>query len=179
VTVALGMVGVLNQDPASNPECPGCEALPVFWRGIAILTGVLSLAAVSAFSIGLLNRDGLPRLARIGLRLVGAGAPLLLLLGAGTYLIVPGLVLLGLGLRRTPLGWYIPAAILAASVLVSVTGATLDETSDPSPAVVTVTFSLVEAIGVAWAVLGLQVKRTGFPHLRSNEDGAGAAPTRL
>lgn len=114
LAVALALVSVVGQDPSSDAYCPTCEVLPLGWKVVAAVAVVTTIVAFTASVVGLLGREGLRRTARVGLWLLAWGGPLMLLLGAGTMLVVPGLIVLAVGLRRTPLVWYLPLVLLAA-----------------------------------------------------------------
>ena len=163
VTAALSLVAVLAQDPASDAHCPPCEVLPWAWKAIAVAGALVSILAFTVSVIGLLKREGLEPGARVALGLLAWGAPLLLLFGVGVGLVVPGLALLALALRGTPLPWLAPATMLAAFALTVVVGGPIDETASPDLALVLVTYALAESIPVAWAILALQVRRKGWP----------------
>lgn len=153
VILAAAYVSRPTDLPADDP-CPMCESLPNAVELFAFAAAATWGTAFFLSSLALATDRGIPKLARFGFWFVAVGTPLLLGIGYGIVLVLPGLVLLSLGLRNTTLPSAAPAVMVAATLVDASLSGPLDETGPLSPRVFggLIAFS---AVGLAWAWLGL------------------------
>jgi hypothetical protein len=169
VVVILG-AGYLLRGPVPAGECPHCAALPDVAERLAAAAAWIWIVTFG-LSVGLLTRSSLPGLPYASLWIIVVGVVLLPLLGIGLPIVIGGLLLLGVGLRPTPLPAWPPVAMVLAWVAAFLIGQPIDAPQEPNDLTVAAAFSLASIVGLAWFWLAWRARE--FPTAVTSRGAGG------